>query len=58
MFARIRKDLILKGVGVPIGNDYYFNSEYLKYRWLSEFNFQVFHQNVWKDAESIDWNFY
>lgn len=55
--AVIRKDLIKDELGVPIGNEYYFESTPLKYRWLSDTDFQVLFNNKWQSAESIDWDF-
>lgn len=55
--AFIRKDLLRAKLGVPIGYEYYFESKPLKYRWLSDIDFQVLFKNKWQSAESIDWDF-
>jgi len=55
--AFIRMDLLKAELGVPIGNEYYFESKPLKYRWLSDVDFQVLFKNKWQNAESIDWDF-
>ncbi len=63
--ARIRKDLRLKGLRVPIGeNDMHGNPRWVQCRWLNldpndEDNeqFQVFSNGAWKEAESIDFEF-
>lgn len=62
----IRKDLQKNNMSVPIGNhtpyhsdddQYYSGSKPLPYKWEGDDKFFVFHKGVWKEAESIDWDF-
>ena len=55
--ARLRNDLLKKGIKVPIGNIYYYGNEMLNYRWLNDDLFQVYFNFRWMDAYSIDWDF-
>ncbi len=55
-FARIREDIWLKNLSVPVGDGYYSSRVKLPYRWNKE-EFQVFYKGVWCSAESIDWEF-
>lgn len=65
MLAIIRKDLFIEGIGVPVGDTYYFGEQALDFRWLNEQfdrvdnedKFQVFFNENWRDALSIDWDF-
>lgn len=60
-FCVVRPDLIAKNERVPIGGGYPLNATNEKrpipYRWINDENFQVFVNNCWQDAESIDFNF-
>lgn len=55
--AYIRKDLLEMGLGVPVGNTYYWEDAPLEYRWVNENHFEVFYNNEWQEAESMDWEF-
>lgn len=55
--VKLRKDLLKKGIKVPVGNIYFFGNEKLNYRWLCDDIFQVFYDKEWLDAYSIDWDF-
>lgn len=55
--AKIRKDLLQKDTGIPIGKGYYFLHEPLPYRWIGDVSMQVYHDGKWKTAESIDFEF-
>jgi hypothetical protein len=57
----IRKDLIEKGLGVPVGDAYYYyDASPLPARWINEYSdsdneqFQVFLNGQWLEANSID----
>lgn len=52
----IRKDLLKKGLSVPVGDEYYGSPNPLPYRWTGEGgdDFQVYHNFKWKFAQSID----
>lgn len=54
--AFIRNDLLKSKLAVPVGNFYYFSAKPLLYRWKNDL-FQVFLDNKWLNAESIDWDF-
>lgn len=56
-FANVRKEIINNGESVPVGDEYYGCREPLPYRWLNDTDFQVYHNGVWKEACSIDWDF-
>lgn len=55
--VKLRKDLLIKRIGVPIGNIYFFGNEKLRYRWINNDTFQVFYKSKWLEAYSIDWDF-
>lgn len=52
----IRPDLLKNGLGVPVGDVYYFDSDPIPYRWIGEI-FQVLILGVWLTACSIDFEF-
>lgn len=56
-YCKIRKDILKKGLAVPIGDKHYSPSYELQYRWKTEDDFQVFFMGKWQDAESIDFDF-
>lgn len=59
--CRIHKNILKKGLAVPIGDKHASPSYDLQYRWLREdesnAQFQVFYLGEWQDAESIDFDF-
>ncbi|MFQ5686297.1 MAG: hypothetical protein ACE5GV_06515 [Candidatus Scalindua sp.] len=55
--AYIRKDLVIADLSVPVGDIYYSDKEPLPYRWIAENDFEVFLNNIWQSADSIDWDF-
>ena len=59
--VQIRKDLQEQELGVPVGDTYFFGKEQLNSRWINEDEenetFQVFYENKWLDAFSIDWDY-
>lgn len=55
--AVVRKDLTEPYLGVPVGDGYYFGSNPLKYRWVTERCFQVYLDGKWQEAISLDWDF-
>lgn len=56
--AYVRKDLIARKLSVPVGGEYFSKRKRLKYRWKNNDSiFQVFLNNRWQTAESIDWDF-
>ncbi|MFN5252152.1 MAG: hypothetical protein ACK5DE_14025 [Bacteroidota bacterium] len=56
MKAKIRKDLLDEKVSVPVGDIFYGDASYLPAKWAGE-TFQVYLNNKWLNAESIDWEF-
>lgn len=60
--ATIRQDLLKSNTGVPVGNEYYFSDKPLPSRYVNDSGeedeegeqFQVLHNEIWKDAYSID----
>jgi hypothetical protein len=61
-FCIVRPDLVAKNLRVPIGDGYPLNASNEKrpilYRWLKDDEgFQVFVNEKWQDAESIDFDF-
>lgn len=56
-YVQVRKDLIKKGLSVPVGDTHYFGSEKLNYRWIDDDILQIFYEDTWMEAESIDWIF-
>ena len=56
--AKVRSDLIEKGLAVPVGNEYYDGKKPLMYRWIDDDKeFQVFYKGKWVEGNSIDWVF-
>jgi hypothetical protein len=55
----VRKDLLKKGLCVPIGDvDYYCGEEPLKYHYTEDDEiFEVFFCGKWQEADSIDFDF-
>ncbi len=53
--AKIRKDLRNRGIGVPVGETYYYGSQPLWSKWIKD-KFMVYYDNKWQEAESIDWD--
>lgn len=57
----VRKDLLKLGLGVPVGDFFYYSKEPLPYRWINEDSedetFQVFYRGNWLEAHSIDFDF-
>ena len=60
-YCRIHKNILDKGLAVPIGDKHASPSYDLQYRWIkteeSESQLQVFYLGKWQDAESIDFDF-
>lgn len=59
-FCTVRKDLLKKGLCVPIGDTaYYCGKEHLEYRYIGEDDeiFEVFFEEKWQEAESMDFDF-
>jgi len=57
-YCKVRKDLVKKGLSIPIGDKYCKPINELKYRWSEDDTiFQVFYLGEWQDAESIDFDF-
>jgi hypothetical protein len=57
----VRPDLLKRDLSVPVGNGYYDSAEPIEYRYKNEGKdneqFQVFLNNKWQNAESIDFEF-
>lgn len=61
-FASIRQDLLSKNLSVPVGEGYYGDKEPLPYRWINETRdyegeLQVYYNNEWQEAMSVDFDF-
>jgi hypothetical protein len=58
-FCTVRKDLLEKELGVPVGDVYYSEAESLPYRWSGEEEdkFEVLYEGKWQEAYSIDFEF-
>lgn len=57
--AKIRQYILDNNLSVPIGKkDYYSFDTPLMYRWKDEDTFEVWYENKWQGAESIDWEFF
>ena len=56
MKAKVRRDLISEGLSVPVGCMFYGGTDYLPARWIDD-TFQVFLNNEWLIACSMDWDF-
>lgn len=54
-FAFIRKDLLVTGTPVKVGNSSYNSPERLECRWENN-QFQVLHNKVWKNADRTDFD--
>lgn len=54
--ATIRKDILSKGLSVPVGEGYYGSKKALPYRWIGD-DFQVLLKGKWNEAYSIDFEF-
>lgn len=55
-FARIREDIWLDNLSVPVGDGYYSSRVKIPYRWNKK-KFQVFYKGKWQEAQSIDFEF-
>lgn len=56
-YQKIRKDLIMEELSVPVGDDYLFTLEGVKCKWLDEDDdesFVVLYNGKWQAAYSID----
>lgn len=57
-YCVVRQSILDKGQSVPVGKDYYGEPDSLEYRWVNDDEyFQVLHEGIWQNAESIDWEF-
>lgn len=56
-YARIREEIWLENLSVPVGDGFYGSRIKLPYRWIGDETFQVFYKGKWQNAESIDWEF-
>lgn len=54
--CKVRADILNQNLAVPIGNVYYGESKPLPYRWRKDV-FQVFYNNKWEFAKSVDFDF-
>jgi hypothetical protein len=58
----IRKDILEEELGVPVGDIFYYDSAPIPSRWINEGQaneeFQVFFNNEWLEAYSIDFDDY
>lgn len=54
--AKIREDIWLENLSVPVGEFFYSSRVKLPYRWVKK-QFQVFYKGNWENADSIDWEF-
>lgn len=55
----IRKDILERGLGVPVGFYYASGKQLYKYRWTGKGAevFQIWYRGKWNTAESIDFEF-
>lgn len=58
-YCKVRKDLIEQGIAVPIGNNKYYLTLPIEYRWVGEDEdeFEVKYIGEWMSANSIDFEF-
>ncbi len=54
--AKIREDIWLENLSVPVGDFFYSSRVKLPYRWIGK-QFQVFYKGNWENSNSIDWEF-
>lgn len=52
----VRPELVNMGLSIPVGDTYIQNGQY-QYRWIDDDEFQILLNDVWVDADSIDFIF-
>lgn len=52
----VRPELVNMVLSIPVGDTYIQNGQY-QYRWIDDDEFQILLNDVWVDADSIDFIF-
>ena len=55
--VKVRRDLVEKGLSVPVGDLMCAGSRTYKSRWKGE-DFEIFYRGKWRDAMSVDFAHY